>query len=166
MFSFRSSNLSGAPMSETGRFASPPCLASEIAPDYFDPLAVDAEQARDVARWRRAERARLSALRDTLGAAGRGQVSMRIGGHLCALLSGWALQPGCVLSGVLAESRHEPDLRARPDGSAPRRRDHRPAGGRNPGGTAGLSPLDARDADASWRVEHPRSPAQGRGADP
>lgn len=110
MFCFRSSNLSGAPMSETGRFASPPCLASEIAPDYFDPLAVDAEQARDVARWRRAERARLSALRDTLGAAGRGQVSMRIGGHLCALLSGWALQPGCVLSGYWP-IKAEPDLR-------------------------------------------------------
>lgn len=31
-----------------GRFASPPCLASKIAPDYFDPLAVDSQQALDV----------------------------------------------------------------------------------------------------------------------
>jgi len=36
-----------------GRYASPPCLAGEIAPDYFDPLAVDPQQAVDVARWRR-----------------------------------------------------------------------------------------------------------------
>ena len=41
------------------RYASSPCLAGEVAPDYFDPLAVDPEQARDVARWRRAERTRL-----------------------------------------------------------------------------------------------------------
>jgi 5,10-methenyltetrahydrofolate synthetase len=55
----------------TGRFASPPCLAGEIAPDYFDPLAVDLEQARDVARWRRAERTRLRAARDALSVAER-----------------------------------------------------------------------------------------------
>jgi len=41
-----------------GRFASPPCLAGEVAPDYFDPITVDPEQARDVARWRKAQRAR------------------------------------------------------------------------------------------------------------
>jgi hypothetical protein len=34
-------------ITDTGsRFASPPCLAGEIAPDYFDPMAVDPEQAR------------------------------------------------------------------------------------------------------------------------
>ncbi|RQP04459.1 MAG: hypothetical protein D1H97_17770 [Paracoccus sp. BP8] len=38
--------------------ASPPCLAAEIAPDYFDPLAVEPQQARDVARWRKARRER------------------------------------------------------------------------------------------------------------
>ena len=43
------------------RYASPPCMAGEIAPDYFDPLGVDPEQAHDVARWRRAERLRLRA---------------------------------------------------------------------------------------------------------
>jgi len=51
----------------SGRYASPPCLACEIAPDYFDPLAVDPEQARDVARWRKAERMRLLDARKTLG---------------------------------------------------------------------------------------------------
>ena len=40
-------------------YASPPCLASQIDPTYFDPLAVDPTQARDVARWRKAERLRL-----------------------------------------------------------------------------------------------------------
>ncbi|MEF9605427.1 5-formyltetrahydrofolate cyclo-ligase, partial [Paracoccus sp. PXZ] len=44
-------------------FASPPCLAARIAPDYFDPLAVDAQQARDVARWRKARREDLLARR-------------------------------------------------------------------------------------------------------
>lgn len=39
-----------------GSYASPPCLAGEIAPDYFDPLAVDAQQAHDVALWRKAKR--------------------------------------------------------------------------------------------------------------
>ncbi len=48
-----------------GRYASPPCLAGEIAPDYFDPLSVDPEQARDVARWRRAERMRLPVVNST-----------------------------------------------------------------------------------------------------
>ena len=30
-------------------FSSPPCYAAEVAPDYFDPLAVDPEQAREQA---------------------------------------------------------------------------------------------------------------------
>lgn len=51
-----------------GTYASPPCMAAEIAPDYFDPLAVDREQARDVARWRKAERIRLLAGRKALRA--------------------------------------------------------------------------------------------------
>jgi 5,10-methenyltetrahydrofolate synthetase len=97
-------------MSETGRYASPPCLACEIAPDYFDPLAVDAEQARDVARWRRAERVRLSAVRDGLGQAGRAEVSARIGGHLAAFLSALPLPSGAVLSGYWP-IKGEPDLR-------------------------------------------------------
>jgi len=74
-------------MAEAGRFASPPCLASEIAPDYFDPLAVDAEQARDVARWRKAERARLLAERAALAVAQRHAAAETIAGHLETLLA-------------------------------------------------------------------------------
>lgn len=44
-------------------YASPPCFAHEIDPAYFDPLAVDPQQALDVARWRKAERKRLIAAR-------------------------------------------------------------------------------------------------------
>lgn len=44
-----------------GRDRPAPGLASEIAPDDSDPLGVNPQQARDVARWRKAERARLIA---------------------------------------------------------------------------------------------------------
>lgn len=53
------------------RYASPPCMAGEIAPDYFDPGAVDTQQARDVARWRKATRARLLAERHAMSVADR-----------------------------------------------------------------------------------------------
>lgn len=54
-----------------GNFASPPCMAAEVDPGYFDPLAVDPEQARDVARWRTAERKRLREERRTLSSSQR-----------------------------------------------------------------------------------------------
>lgn len=91
-------------------YASPPCLAGEIAPDYFDPLAVDPQQALDLARWRRAERARLADLRQALGQAGRAEVSARIGRHLAALLADRGVGPGMVLSGYWP-IKGEPDLR-------------------------------------------------------
>ena len=56
-------------------FSSPPCYAAEVAPDYFDPLAVDPEQARDVARWRKAERVRLRTRRMEMPVAERQAVS-------------------------------------------------------------------------------------------
>lgn len=59
-------------------YASPPCLAHEIDPTYFDPLAVDPAQARDVARWRKAERARLLAERATLSVSARQDAAERI----------------------------------------------------------------------------------------
>jgi 5-formyltetrahydrofolate cyclo-ligase len=59
-------------------YASPPCLAHEIDPTYFDPLAVDPEQARDVARWRKAERARLLAERAALSVSARQDAAERI----------------------------------------------------------------------------------------
>lgn len=69
-----------------GRYASSPCMAGEIAPDYFDPLAVDPEQARDVARWRRAERARLRGERQALSVEVRKHAGEALAGHLRELL--------------------------------------------------------------------------------
>lgn len=95
-------------------YASPPCMAADVAPTYFDPLATDPGQARDVARWRRAERTRLSGLRDGLGQTGRALVSDQIGAHLGAVLAergagrGAGRQP--VLSGYWP-IKGEPDLR-------------------------------------------------------
>ena len=60
-------------MSGRRTYASSPCLAAEVDPAYFDLLGVDPGQARDVARWRRAERVRLARLTDDLGQAGRAQ---------------------------------------------------------------------------------------------
>lgn len=44
-------------------YASPPCFAHELEPAFRGYAPVDRQQARDVARWRKAERARLIALR-------------------------------------------------------------------------------------------------------
>lgn len=68
-------------------YASPPCLAHEIDPAYFDPLAVDPAQARDVARWRKAERARLLAERAALTVAQRQEAAERITPQLEALIA-------------------------------------------------------------------------------
>lgn len=88
--SHSSSRLEGARemgITDTGsRFASPPCLAGEIAPDYFDPMAVDPEQARDVARWRTSERARLRAERQALSVSDRAAVGAAVSRHLRELL--------------------------------------------------------------------------------
>lgn len=70
----------------TGSYASPPCLAHEIDPAYFDPLGVDPQQAADVARWRKAERARLLAERAALPAPAREAVARAIAGALDTLL--------------------------------------------------------------------------------
>lgn len=93
-----------------GRYASPPCMAAEVDPTYFDPLAVDPEQARDVARWRRAERIRLAGLRDVLGQSGRARVSAQISEHLSRVLAEGRAGQGSVLSGFWP-IRGEPDLR-------------------------------------------------------
>lgn len=94
-----------------GSYASPPCMAGEVAPDYFDPLAVDPAQARDVARWRRAERARLRAARQGLSVAARHAVGQALSGHLRALLEArFDTLQGRVLSGYWP-IKGEPDLR-------------------------------------------------------
>jgi 5,10-methenyltetrahydrofolate synthetase len=67
--------------------ASPPCLAAEIDPAYFDPLAVDAEQARDVARWRKAERLRLLSERASLTVSARQMAAKTVASHLDAVLA-------------------------------------------------------------------------------
>ncbi len=95
-----------------GSYASPPCLAGEIAPDYFDPLAVDPQQARDIARWRSAERARLRAERQGLSVEARARISAALGGHLRDLLAAqFGDLRGKVFSGYWP-IKGEPDLRA------------------------------------------------------
>jgi len=97
-----------------GRPASPPCMATELDPAFAGRPGVDPQQALDVARWRLAERARLAGLRESLGQAGRAQVSDRIGGHLGRVLEtvliGRGAGRGTVLSGFWP-IRGEPDLR-------------------------------------------------------
>ena len=66
--------------------ASPPCLAEQIDPTYFDPLAVDPQQAQDVARWRKAERLRLLAERAALSVASRHEAALVIAAHIDRLL--------------------------------------------------------------------------------
>ena len=50
-------------------YASPACMAGQIAPDYFDPLAVDPVAAADAARWRKGVRAQLLVARTARDAA-------------------------------------------------------------------------------------------------
>lgn len=69
-----------------GGLSSPPCYAADVAPDYFDPLAVDPEQARDVARWRKAERVRLRDERQALSVAERQAIGAGLIVHLRGLL--------------------------------------------------------------------------------
>jgi 5,10-methenyltetrahydrofolate synthetase len=85
-------------------------MAAEVDPACFDPLVVDPEQARDVARWRRAERTRLAGLRDALGQTGRAEVSHRISLHLATVLADRGAGQGGVLSGYWP-IKGEPDLR-------------------------------------------------------
>ena len=79
-------NLKANPMTRR-TYASPPCLADEIDPAYFDPAAVDPQQATDVARWRKAARTRLIAARDDQGAEARARIVAALTGHLDAFLA-------------------------------------------------------------------------------
>lgn len=86
--------------SPPSRYASPPCLAGEVAPDYFDSLAVDPQQAVDVARWRRSERVALLEARATLSVTDRQSLAIAVGTSLDAVLA--RLFPVCrdlVISG-------------------------------------------------------------------
>lgn len=98
-------------MPDPVRYASPPCLAAEIAPDYFDPLATDPEQARDVASWRRAERIRLRAERDALSVVNRQAAGAALAQQLRQVLSDrFDGAAGMVLSAYWP-IKGEPDLR-------------------------------------------------------
>lgn len=90
-------------------YASPPCMAAEIAPDYFDPLAVDPAQARDVARWRTAQRHDRLAARPSADI--RRQIEATLATHLDALM---ARRFGDISGQVVSAYwpiRSEPDLR-------------------------------------------------------
>ena len=92
-------------------FSSPPCYAAEVAPEYFDPLAVDPEQARDVARWRKAERTRLRAARLALSVAERKEIGEALAGYLRQVLQDrFGGAQGKVLSAYWP-IKGEPDLR-------------------------------------------------------
>lgn len=67
-------------------FSSPPCYAAEVAPDYFDPLATDPAQARDVARWRKVERTRLRDARLAMPVTDRKETDAALAGHLRQVL--------------------------------------------------------------------------------
>ena len=73
--------------SKQGRYASPPCMAGEVDPAYFDPLATDPQQASDVARWRKAERQRLRAERTDLSVADRKAIGEQLIRHLHEILA-------------------------------------------------------------------------------
>ena len=95
----------------SGRFASPPCMAAEVDPTYFDPDYVDPEQARDVARWRKAERQRLRAERDGMSVADRVAVGEALCAHLLRFLGDrFGSLEGRVFSGYWP-IKGEPDLR-------------------------------------------------------
>lgn len=76
-------------MSDNDRqsYASPPCFLHELSEeDGGLPGATDPLQARDVARWRKAERARLLAERAALSVAARKAAAEAVARHLDALL--------------------------------------------------------------------------------
>ncbi|MCX7567392.1 5-formyltetrahydrofolate cyclo-ligase [Sulfitobacter sp. F26169L] len=95
-----------------GSYASPPCLAHEIDPAYFDPLAVDPVQWRDVTRWRKATRAQLLADRKSLGVARHGAISSMLAAQVEELLRDrFDGAAGMVLS-AFWPIKGEPDLRS------------------------------------------------------
>ena len=95
----------------SSRLASPTCMPAAVAPPYCDPDYVDAEQARDVARWRKAERQRLRAERDGMSVADRVAVGEALCAHLLRFLGDrFGSLEGRVFSGYWP-IKGEPDLR-------------------------------------------------------
>ena len=90
-------------------YASPPCLLHELDPAYRDLGATDEPQAaRDVARWRKAERERLLRSRQALAVATRRRVAECIADGLDEALGDVS---GRVIAGYWP-IRAEPNLRA------------------------------------------------------
>ena len=83
---------------------SPPCFLHEIGPDG---APVDAQQATDVARWRKSERSRLIALRCALPAEDRALHTAAIVRQLDAMIAPQASE----IVSVYWPIRAEPDLR-------------------------------------------------------
>ena len=89
-------------------YASPACMAAEVAPDYFDPLAVDPVAAADAARWRKGVRAQLLAARAARDAA---VTDAAIADHLDRVLADrFGGAEGMILAAYWP-IRGEPDLR-------------------------------------------------------
>jgi 5,10-methenyltetrahydrofolate synthetase len=89
-------------------YASPLCFLHELDQDYLGlPSEPDAQQQRDIVRWRKAERQRLIADRLAISAETRRRHAEQIAGGLDALLGNIA---GCIVSAYWP-FRGEPDLR-------------------------------------------------------
>lgn len=93
-----------------GSYASSPCMAAELAPNYFDPGAVDPAQVRDVTRWRKAERLRLREARASLDAADRRRIQAALSDSLEQLLKARPAGLRNVVS-FYWPIKNEPDLR-------------------------------------------------------
>ncbi len=89
------------------RYASAPCFAHELADGAQGFVTVDPQQARDVARWRKAERERLIAARLAVPADERAQVADQVGRALDRIVPHG---PGTVVS-LFWPFRGELDLR-------------------------------------------------------
>ena len=90
----------------TGSYASPPCFMHELDPAFSG--VTDEQTAIDLARWRRAERARLIAERQAYPVANRAEAEARIGAELSRRIGPVA---GRVI-GLYWPFKGEPDLRA------------------------------------------------------
>jgi len=84
---------------------SPPCFLHELGPDG---APVDAQQARDVARWRKVERSRLIALRCALPAEDRARHTAAIVRKLDEMIAARVSE----IVSVYWPIRGEPDLRS------------------------------------------------------
>lgn len=92
---------------ESGQYASPPCFLHEVDPAYGGFEGYDPQAARDVARWRKAERARLIAERLAVPADTRARMAEEIIRRLDSLIG--SVEGRTV--GVYWPFRGEPDLR-------------------------------------------------------